>query len=126
MKFISSTKLAESLNDRTDARLASTIRRWSGRYTREILPGLLLNSVIAGAAFAIRLLPGMAAFSPTILSTVIGIALHNIVGTAAWAKRRVTFGLRRLLGIAIFRFGFGALAFLLVAGFNITLIKLME
>jgi uncharacterized membrane protein YadS len=122
MKFISNTKLAESLHDRTDARLASTIRRWSGRFTREILPGL----VIAGAAFAIRLLPGMATFSPTILSTVIGIALHNIVGTAAWAKRRVTFGLRWLLGIAIFRFGFGALAFLLIAGFNITLIKLME
>jgi hypothetical protein len=125
MKFISSTKLTESLNDGTDARLPSTIQRWSGRYTREILPDLLLKSVIAGAAFAIRLLPGMATFSPTILSTVIGMALHNIVGTAAWAKQNVTFGLRRLPGSAIFRLAPGTLAFLLIAGFDLTLIKLM-
>jgi uncharacterized membrane protein YadS len=126
MKFISSTKLTELLNDGTDARLPSTIQRWSGRYTREILPGLFLNSVIAGATFAIRLLPGMATFSPMILSTVIGMALHNFVGTAAWAKQNVTFGLRWLLGIAIFRLALGTLAFLLIAGLDLTLIKLME
>jgi hypothetical protein len=86
MTFISSTKLAESLNHRADARLPSTIQRWPGRNSREILPGPLLNSVIAGVAFAIRQLPGMATFSPMILSMVIGIAFHNIVGTAAWGQ----------------------------------------
>ena len=106
MTFISSTKLAESLNDRADARLPSTIQRWPGRNTREIPPGLFLNSVVAGAAFAIRQLPGMATFSPMVLSMVIGIAFHNIVGTAAWAKQGVTFSLRWLLRIAIFPLGF--------------------
>ena len=105
MTFISTTKLAESLNDGADARVPSTIQQWPGRKTREILPGLFLNSVIAGAAFAIRQLPGMATFSPMILSVVIGIAFHNIVGTAAWAKQGVTFSLRWLLRIAIFPLG---------------------
>jgi uncharacterized membrane protein YadS len=124
MIFISSTKLAGSLNHGADARFPSTIQRWSRRNSREILPDLFLNSVIAGAAFAIKLLPGMAMFSPTILSMVIGIAFHNIAGTAAWAKQGVTFSLRRLKG---FRPALpGALAFLLIAGFSLTLIKLME
>jgi hypothetical protein len=105
MTFISSTKLAESLNDRAAARLLATIQRWPGRNTREVLPGLFLNSIIAGAAFAIRQLPGMAAFSPMILSIAIGIAFHNIVGTAAWAKQGVTFSLRWLLRSAIFLLG---------------------
>jgi uncharacterized membrane protein YadS len=103
MAFISSTKLAESLNDRAGARFASAIQRWPGRNSREILPGLFLNSVVAGAAFAIRQLPGMATFNPTILSMMIGIAFHNIVGMAAWAKQGVTFSLRWLLRSAILR-----------------------
>jgi uncharacterized membrane protein YadS len=105
MTLISSPKLAESLSGRADARLSTTIQRWPGRNGREILPGLLLNSVIAGAAFAIRQLPGMATFSPMILSMVIGIAFQNIVGTAASAKRVVTFSLRWLLRFANFPFG---------------------
>jgi uncharacterized membrane protein YadS len=105
MTFISRTKLAESLKDRADARLPSTIRRWPGQNTREILPGAFLNSVVAGAAFAIRQLPGMATFSPMILSMVIGIAFHNIVGAAAWAKQGVTFSLRWLPRIAISSLG---------------------
>src|SRR6202030_2130362 len=93
-------------NDKADARLTSTTPQWwSGRNVREILPGLLLNSIVAGAAFAIRMLPGMATFSPMILSIVIGIAFHNIVGTAAWAKQGVTFSLRRVLRIAIILLG---------------------
>jgi uncharacterized membrane protein YadS len=105
MTFISSTQLAESLNDRTDARLASTIQRWPGRNSREILPDLFLNSVIAGATFAIGQLPGMATFSPMILSMVIGIAFHNIVGTAAWAKQGVILSLRWLPRLAILPLG---------------------
>ena len=105
MIVISSTKLAKSLDGRAGARLPSTIQRWPGRNSHEILPGLFLNWVIAGAAFAIRQLPGMAMFNPMMLSMAIGIALHNIVGTAAWAKQGVTFSLRRLLGIVILPFG---------------------
>jgi hypothetical protein len=57
MTFISSAKLAEPLTDKADARLLSITRRWYSRNAREILPGLLLNSIVAGAAFAVRLLP---------------------------------------------------------------------
>jgi len=100
MTFISSTKLAESLNDGADARLPSAVQRGPGRNTPEILPGLFLNWVIAGAALAVRQLPGMATFSPVILSMMIGIAFYNIAGTAAWAKQGVTMRLRSLLRIA--------------------------
>jgi len=96
MTFISSTKLAESLNDGADARLPSAVQRGPGRNIPEILPGLFLNWVIAGAALAIRQLPGMATFSPVILSMMIGIAFYNIAETAPWAKQGVTLRLRWL------------------------------
>jgi uncharacterized membrane protein YadS len=105
MIVISITKLAKSLDGRARAGLPSIIQRWPGRNSHEILPGLLLNWVIAGAAFAIRQLPGMAMFNPMMLSMAIGIAFHNIVGTSAWAKQGVTFSLRWLLRTANFPFG---------------------
>src|SRR5258706_14097708 len=105
MIVISSTKLAKSLDGRAGAGLASIIQRWPGRNSHEILPGLFLNWIIAGAAFAIRQLPGMAMFNPMMLSMAIGIAFHNIGGTAAWAKQGVTFSLRRLLRIVLLPFG---------------------
>jgi uncharacterized membrane protein YadS len=100
MPLISSTKLAESPNDRANARLPSTIQQWTGR-----LPRLFLNWVIAGTAFVIRQLTGMATFSPMILSMVIGNAFHRIVATAAWARQGVTSSLRWLPPIGIFPFG---------------------
>jgi uncharacterized integral membrane protein (TIGR00698 family) len=103
MTFVSNTELTGPLND--DARLPSPARHRYAAHAIEILPGLVLNSTIAGAAFALRLLPGMATFSPMILSIMIGIAFHNIVGTAAWAKAGVSFSLRRLLRLAIILLG---------------------
>jgi uncharacterized membrane protein YadS len=100
MIVIVSTKRSKSLDGRVAAGLASTIQRWLGRNSREILPGLLLNWVVVGAAFAIRQLPGMAMFNPMMLSMAIAIAFHHIVGTVAWAKQSVTFRVRSLLGIA--------------------------
>ena len=85
MTFISNIELTAPTNDKASARLTSTTGRWSGRKAFEILPGVFLTSIVAGTAFAIRVLPGMANFSPMILSMVIGIAFHNTVGTAAWA-----------------------------------------
>lgn len=105
MIVASSTKLAKSLDSSAGAGLPSIIQRWPGRNSHEILPGPFLNWVIAGAAFALRQLPGMAMFNPMMLSMAIGIAFHNIVGTAAWAKQDETFSLRRLLGIVILPFG---------------------
>jgi uncharacterized membrane protein YadS len=100
MIAIASTKRAKSLDGGAAAGLPSTIQRRPGRNSHETLPGLFLNWVIAGAAFAIRQLPGMAMFNPMMLSTAIGIEFQRIVGTVAWAKQSVTFGVRSLLGIA--------------------------
>jgi hypothetical protein len=136
MTFISSTKLAVSQNDSAGARLRSTVQEWPVWKTRELLPGLFLNLV----TFAIRLLPGMATFSPTMLSLIIGIVLHNIAGMAAWAKQGITLNLRcpvrdavamalekNIAELTVKGFRpclFGALA-LFVAGFSLTLIELM-
>ena len=103
MTLISASNAAEPLNHA--ARAPSAAQRWPGRGVHTILPGLLLTSLVAGTSFAIRMLPGMTTFSPLILSMVIGIAYHNIVGTAAWAKQGVTFSLRRLLRLAIILLG---------------------
>src|SRR6202790_1519448 len=99
MSLFSNTELTGPLNDNADARPSAT-QRWDSR-----LPRLFLTSIVAGAACAVRQLPGMATFSPMILSIVIGIAFHNIVGTDAWRKQGVTFSLRRLLRIAIILLG---------------------
>src|SRR5580704_1430905 len=105
MIVISSTKLAKSLDGGAGAGLPSIIQRWPGRNSHEVLPDLFLNWIIVGAAFAIRQLPGMAMLNPIMLFMAIGIAFHNIVGMAAWAKQSVTFSFRRLLGIVILPFG---------------------
>jgi hypothetical protein len=109
MIVISSTKLAKSLDGRAGAGLPSIMQRWPGRDSHEILPGRFLNWIIAGAAFAIRQLPGMAMFNPMMLSMAIGIAFYNIVGAAAFRPA--------LLGTP---------ALLSIASFSLTLIKLME
>ena len=76
-----------------------------GQTALAILPGLLLTSVVAATAYGLRQLPGMATFSPMILAILIGIAVHNLVGTPAIARPGVTFSLRRLLRIAIILLG---------------------
>lgn len=70
-----------------------------------ILPGLLLTAAIAGAAFALRQLPGVGLFSPMILAIVIGIACHNLIGTPPGARPGVAVALRRLLRLAIILLG---------------------
>ena len=70
-----------------------------------ILPGLLLTSAIAAASFALRWIPGVAILSPMILSIVLGMAFHNVIGTPAAAKAGVTFSLRRVLRFAIILLG---------------------
>jgi uncharacterized integral membrane protein (TIGR00698 family) len=99
MITLSNTEIIETL------RLPAKATNWSGLHARGMWPGLLLTSAVAGAAYALRQLPGMTTFSPMILAIVIGIAFHNLVGTPAWAKQGVTFSMRRLLRIAIILLG---------------------
>lgn len=76
-----------------------------GHLHASIAPGLLLTAAIAGAAFALRAIPGVATFSPMILAILIGMALHNMIGTPARAKAGVAFSLRRVLRFAIILLG---------------------
>jgi uncharacterized integral membrane protein (TIGR00698 family) len=84
---------------------ASPLLTGPGRAALAIAPGLLLTSAVAASAYGLRQLPGMATFSPMILAILIGIAVHNLVGIPAIARPGVTFGLRRLLRIAIVLLG---------------------
>lgn len=89
----------------------STIERRSSPITssigriRAIVPGLVLTASIAGVAFALRLLPGVGILSPLILSIFIGVLIHNVFGTPAFAKAGVTFSLKRVLRFAIILLG---------------------
>jgi uncharacterized integral membrane protein (TIGR00698 family) len=74
-------------------------------FAQGVWPGLFLTTAIAGLAFAVRQIPGVATFSPMILAIVMGISFHNIVGTPKWAKDGVTFSLRRILRFAIILLG---------------------
>jgi uncharacterized integral membrane protein (TIGR00698 family) len=83
----------------------SALLKQLARRSYGILPGLLLTTAIAGSAFALRQVPGIAVFSPMIISILLGIAFHNIVGTPAIAQKGIAFSLRRLLRLAIILLG---------------------
>ena len=70
-----------------------------------IWPGLLLTAMIAGAAFGLRHVPGIGAFSPMILAIVLGIAFQNLIGTPLRARPGVMLALRKLLRLAIILLG---------------------
>ena len=70
-----------------------------------ILPGLLLATLIAAAAFALRMLPGVHALSPLILAILLGMAFHNLIGTPSSAKAGVRFSLKRVLRAGIVLLG---------------------
>jgi uncharacterized integral membrane protein (TIGR00698 family) len=70
-----------------------------------LLPGLLLTCAVAAAAYAVRRIPGLDSFSPMIIAILLGIALHNTVGTPRRAYAGVVFSMRRLLRLAIILLG---------------------
>lgn len=70
-----------------------------------ILPGVALASLIAAAAFGLRLIPGVDALSPLIIAIVIGMAFHNLIGTPAIAKPGVVFCIKRILRAGIVLLG---------------------
>ncbi len=75
-----------------------------------LIPGLLLTAGVAGLAFALRRIPGMGMLSPMILATVIGMTLHNVFGTPAWATPGVKFSLKRVLRFGIILLGLQLMA----------------
>jgi uncharacterized integral membrane protein (TIGR00698 family) len=77
--------------------------RWPD--SERIWPGLLLVLWIAVAAFALRQVPVLSTFSAPFLAIILGIALHNSVGTPRHAHAGVAFSLRRVLRLAIILLG---------------------
>jgi uncharacterized integral membrane protein (TIGR00698 family) len=75
-----------------------------------LIPGLLLTAGVAGLAFALRRVPGVAILSPMILATLIGMTLHNVFGTPAWATPGVKFSLKRILRLGIILLGLQLMA----------------
>jgi uncharacterized integral membrane protein (TIGR00698 family) len=69
------------------------------------LPGIALTFAIATLAFILRFIPGVSTFSALILAILIGIALHNLVGTPAICKPGIKFSMRRILRFAIILYG---------------------
>jgi uncharacterized integral membrane protein (TIGR00698 family) len=83
------------------------------------LPGLALAAGIAGLAFALRQIPGLGALSPMILSILLGMGFHNLIGTPGRAKPGITFYLKRILRLAIVLLGLQLTAQQIVeVGFN--------
>ena len=72
---------------------------------RSIWPGLALTALIAAAAFGLRLVPGIDALSPLILSILIGMALHNMMGTPGAAKPGVNVSLKVILKAGVVLLG---------------------
>ena len=70
-----------------------------------LAPGLALTAAIAGAAFALRLVPGVATLSPMILAVLLGVVLHNLFGAPKAAREGVAFSLRFVLRSSIILLG---------------------
>lgn len=73
---------------------------------KNLLPGLFLSMLIAGAAIAARQLPFLAIFSPMILAVIIGVLFTNLVGAPQHVKAGIAFTQRSLLRLAIILLGF--------------------
>lgn len=71
-----------------------------------LLPGVLLTGVIAGAALALRGLPGLALFSPMILAVIVGMLFANIVRVQPTSLEGINFCQRGLLRSGIVLLGF--------------------
>ncbi|MFZ3034461.1 MAG: YeiH family protein [Parvibaculum sp.] len=68
-------------------------------------PGVSLTVLIAIAATYLHRVPGFGGLSPLILSILLGMGLHNIIGAPAFAKPGIAFSLRRVLRAAIVLLG---------------------
>lgn len=91
----------------------TTVAHLAGKTAGDLIaavPGLLLTAGVAGLAFSLRSLPGAAFLSPMILATLIGMTLHNVFGTPAWAKPGVAFSLKRVLRLGIILLGLQLMA----------------
>jgi uncharacterized integral membrane protein (TIGR00698 family) len=72
---------------------------------RQLAPGLVLTFTIAAIGYGFSRMPYIGFLSPLILSIVLGMVYHNVVGTPARCVPGVKFSLRRILRFAIIFLG---------------------
>jgi uncharacterized integral membrane protein (TIGR00698 family) len=71
----------------------------------QLVPGVMLTAMLAALGTALHTLPVLGIFSPLILSILLGMAFHNVIGTPERAHLGITFSLRRLLRLGIILLG---------------------
>lgn len=81
------------------------VTRGDGFAHVDIAAGVLLTIAIAAAAFALRMIPGLAIASPMIIAVGIGIAANAGLGLPMWARAGIAIVLRRVLRFAIVLLG---------------------
>lgn len=90
--------------DGTDAqaasRLARVLRSWS-----PLVPGFALATLIAAAAYGVRLAPGFGSLSPMIVAIALGVVMGNLLGVPPEARPGLAFAMRRLLRFAVVLLG---------------------
>ncbi|EJW11472.1 Putative membrane protein YeiH [Rhodovulum sp. PH10] len=89
--------------DTRDAPASRSRRLMAG--AEKLAPGLALTAAIALGAYGLRYVPGVSILSPLILAILIGMLLHNAIGTPLRAKAGVAFSMRRILRFAIVLLG---------------------
>lgn len=72
---------------------------------RDIIPGLAAAIAMALAAYGLRTIPGVAVFSPIILSMMLGMAAGNLFNVHGKARPGLAFAARKLLRLAIILLG---------------------
>jgi uncharacterized integral membrane protein (TIGR00698 family) len=93
--------------DIANAKIASSrVESKPARRGDGILPGLVLTSVVAAAAFTIKTLPPFTIFSPMILAVIVGIVFANVVGVPEKTNAGLVFSQKGLLRFAIGLLGF--------------------
>lgn len=73
---------------------------------QDLLPGIVLVTVVSGAAYSLRGLPGFAIFSPLILAVIIGMIFSNIIEMPRSVSTGIAFCQRPVLRAAIVLLGF--------------------
>src|SRR5215468_7737455 len=95
------TETPSSADPRADrgGSIASVMESPGPRGAVELVRGIGLAGTIAAAAMGIHTLPGLALFSPLIISMVAGLAVRNLIGMPDRVKSGVTFAMRKILRV---------------------------
>jgi uncharacterized integral membrane protein (TIGR00698 family) len=96
--------LAEKIPDKPEppsSNAAAPAKKAPWRVALSYIPGLAFCAAIAGTAFSIRFLPGMAAISPMVVAFVVGIAVSALSGSLPVMAPGNKFAAKTMLRFAV-------------------------